>query len=255
MIGYKIVNSNYEEKLNNHITKFEIGKTYHREKIGTKLPSLVPFNDDGSKMELNPITINNYAPFYFYKDLLSLFKNHDCYPDMRILEIISEKSEEVLGLAYQSTDITIMREISREQIIEHIYALDLPHSDNSKLREVSAMYSCSLEDLIADEDEFVRAAVAETGFGSNILVRDDHALVRSSVALSNNKLDILITDPSAMVRVCVANKGYKPERLIYDDDYMVRKIVAKHGYGVDRLINDRCKAVRDAAENYITYFM
>lgn len=233
MVGYKIVDYKYSENLCNTIIEFKIGKTYHREKISNKLPSLIQFNDEGSKKEHDPIKINNHAVFYFYKDIVSLFKQHEVYMGMKVLEIEAENWEDVYTLAAASTDITIVREVPREEIVNIIELLEWSKSDNPRLREVSAIYGCNLEKLIDDEDELVRAAVAEHGYGSDLLSRDESEYVRSGVALAGKELNRLVDDKAVIVRLMVANRGY----------------------AVDRLKIDNNENVRSAANSYITYFM
>lgn len=217
MTGYKIVNNNYIENICGHITKLEVGKKYHRETIPQTFP----------------IMLDIPAPFHFFKDLMQLFNNYECYPNMRILEIEADKPDDMYTLGYQSNDIEVIRELSKEEIIRTINVYDFVNSDNSRLREIAAIYGCGLDILINDDSIYVRSIIAEQGYGSEILVYDDSSLIRSSVALSGKGLNILINDSSSMVR----------------------SVVASQGYGVDRLKYDPYKTVRAVANGYISYFM
>lgn len=230
MVGYKVVNNNYIENIGGHITKLEVGKKYHREIIREDIPEGSPTMRIFPTV---PFELNIPAPFHFFKDLMQLFNNYACYPNMRILEINADKPDELYTLGYQSNDIEVIRELSKEEIIRTIDVYDLVKSDNSRLREIAAIYGCGLDILINDDSIDVRSAVAEQGYGSEILVYDDESLVRSSVALSGKGLNILINDSSSMVR----------------------SVVASQGYGVDRLKRDPYKTVRTVANHYITYFM
>lgn len=88
-----------------------------------------------------------------------------------------------------------------------------------------------------DDDE-LRAAVAEQGYGLDKLVHDDAVIVRDAVAKQGYGLDILIDDNNRDVRMTVAHQCYGLDKLINDDYWGVRAEIANRGYGLDKLIHD-----------------
>ena len=104
-----------------------------------------------------------------------------------------------------------------------------------------------LDILIHDEFASVRLAVVEQGYGLDILINDKIPWIRKAVAKQGYGLDILIHDEDKDVRKAVAKQGYGLDILIHDEDKDVRKAVAKQGYGLDILIHDKDKGVKKVA--------
>lgn len=249
MVGYKLVDENYFENIYNHQMKLEIGKKYHREFIRQPI-------DDGLSLKNNVMYVNLPSSFYFYGDLMSLFENHEFSSNMKIIEINTDNNEEIMrGEIYAATDIEVIREVPREEIIKFIELNNFVKSDNPKLHECAAVYGCGLDILIDDPDYRVRAAVADSSYGLDKLINDKTGYVRSSVALKGFGLNILMYDDDALVRSIVALQDYRLDKFINDESSIVRSIVAQKGYGVDRLLKDPVLKVSRAAEKYITYFM
>lgn len=90
-----------------------------------------------------------------------------------------------------------------------------------------------LSKLVFDEadtySQFVREAVAERGFG----------------------LDILLEDTSPEVRRAVVKQGFRLDVLVNDEHYFVKSTVAEQGYGLDKLINEPMGDTAAVAKNYI----
>ena len=130
---------------------------------------------------------------------------------------------------YCSSKIKLIREISEKEINKYI-------EDN-------------LYKLINDESWYVREAVANQGYGLDILINDEDWKIRSAIAEQKYGLDILINDEKSIVRAEVAKQGYGLDILINDESWYVREAVAKQGYGLDKLINDPNPYVRERARN------
>ncbi len=115
--------------------------------------------------------------------------------------------------------------------------------------EISKYFEQNLQLLICHNKAYIRYAVAEQGYGLNVLINDKNWQVREAVAKQGYGLDILIHDEDWCVREAVAKQGYGLDILIYDNDWCVREAVAKQGYGLDILINDKNWYVRQAVAN------
>ena len=76
--------------------------------------------------------------------------------------------------------------------------------------------------LILGEHYGVREAVAQQGYGLDVLVDDDHRDVRMTVAHQGYGLDKLINDDYWGVRAEIANQGYGLDKLIHDEESKVR---------------------------------
>ena len=76
---------------------------------------------------------------------------------------------------------------------------------------------------LKDEYEFVRGAVAEQGYGLDVLIHDKTAWVRCAVARQGYGLDTLVCDENPWVRAAVAEQGYGLNFLIHDNSYIVRE--------------------------------
>ena len=104
---------------------------------------------------------------------------------------------------------------------------DVPPDVWQKVLDVYTGVSSEEEILgfVKDPDPLVRAAVAEYGYGLDVLVNDQNLLVRMAVARQGYGLDVLVTDPDWRVRVAVAERGYGLDVLINDPDKFVREEV------------------------------
>lgn len=107
-------------------------------------------------------------------------------------------------------------------------------------------------------DYYDRIEAARTG-GTDILSKlvfdfnDDHSqFVREAVANRGFGLDILLTDPSVEVRAAVAKQGYGLSTLVNDEHYVVKSAVAEQGYGLDIIINEPMGDTASVARKYIS---
>lgn len=98
--------------------------------------------------------------------------------------------------------------------------------------------------LINDEDEMVRATVANREYGLDTLKSDESPLVRAVVADKGYAHDELFTDEDPSVRAAVASKGSYSQILAKDPDPQVRAAVAKSGKELDSLTQDENDTVR-----------
>ena len=89
-----------------------------------------------------------------------------------------------------------------------------------------------LDTFIDDTDEYIRAEVAKTGYGS----------------------DKLVTDKSKIVRQTLAKYEFELDKLVDDIEWEVRAMVAMRGYGLDKLVNDPNEYVKEAALRSIEKF-
>lgn len=105
----------------------------------------------------------------------------------------------------------------------------------------------NLDVFINDPNPYIRAEVAEQGYGLDKLINDSDWYVRSIVAKHGYGLEKLINDPEPWVRKQVAKCGYGLNKLVDDKDGRVRIEVARQGYGLEKLINDKCISVRKTA--------
>lgn len=71
---------------------------------------------------------------------------------------------------------------------------------------------------------YVRRAVAQQGYGLDVLVNDNDWWVREAVAYKGYGLEQLVSDENCMVRAAVALQGYGLEQLSEDEDYLVRQL-------------------------------
>ena len=144
--------------------------------------------------------------YHFCTKLINVFTY---YPsDSRVFEIDTLDGEIIESKnkdKYCTSKIKLIREVSKEEINKYI-------EDN-------------LDKLINDKTPYVRAEVANQGYGLNILINDE----------------------SPFVRTAVAKQGYNLDKLINDEDSLVRLEVAKQGYGLDILINDKDSDIKEIA--------
>ena len=210
-------------------------------------------NGDGMQYELNKeysiddeITITNKG-YHFCDNIKDAMIQYYDVPNFRVFEC--EANERILNKEnlYCSSNIKLIRELSKEEIIQYIEYNNLIKGQ-LKIRMAILNYGYGLDKLINDEYYDIRMAVAQQGYGLNILVNDKDCDVRKVVALQGYRLDILINDEDYNVRRIVALQGYRLDVLINDESEWVREAVAKQGYGLDKLINDESWIVRLALE-------
>ena len=115
-------------------------------------------------------------------------------------------------IVHCTNKIKLVREITKEEILKYI-------EDN-------------IEELVNDEDWFVRLEVAKQGYG----------------------LDKLVNDEDWYVRCEIVKQGYGLDKLVNDEDWRVRREVARQGYGLIRLSFDKDKLIKNEARNklYVT---
>lgn len=119
-------------------------------------------------------------------------------------------------------------------------------SSKSEDRVEAAQGGYAQEDLVHDEDKFVRCAVASNGDPVMLekLKNDSDPMVRAVVADQGAHLEELSTDSDEMVRGAVARQGYASSTLSKDESAKVRAGVAASGKELDTLINDKDARVR-----------
>lgn len=143
-----------------------------------------------------------------------------------------------------------------------------------------------LDTLISDENEIIRASIADKGYGLDILINDKDEMVRNHVIryckrhkhipLCNKiftrhhilnllyaskidfikkckHLDILVEDEDPAIRRAIAEHGYYLEKLINDINPGVRMQVVRQGYGLETLICDNDNWVRGAVIQYCRF--
>lgn len=168
--------------------------------------------------------------FHFCKNIEYL----NCYYDIRdsrIFEIEAYGNVKSDGIKYAAESIQLIRELTGKEINEY--------------------FKTNQRSLIGNEYPDVRLAVAEQGYGLDILVYDECWMVRRAVAEQGYGLDVLINDKDWRVRMEVAGQGYGLDILIHDEIDLVRYIVAKQGYGPDVLIHDDNYNVRETAKTML----
>lgn len=175
----------------------------------------------------------------------------------------------------------------RVTIAEQSYGLDkLINNRNWQVREACIKSEGWLEfcnnnweTLINSKYDDVREAVAQRGYGLNILINDankdvreaciessawpefcknnwetliynDYWVIREAVAIRGYGLDKLISDVDEDVRIAVAQKRYGLDILVNDENWEVRRAVALQCYGLDKLIYDEDDNVRRVVAYY-----
>lgn len=185
-----------------------------------------------------PLKICNNG-FHFCQNVQDVFEFYDSYT-LRIFEV--EAFGDIITKQQKSCALSIkfVRELTTQEIIDAI-ANSSYHSEkylkrlavnmqlyrdltNNVVRKAVAQQGYGLDILIDDPDEDVRAAVAQQGYGLSQLVNDQSSYVRMVVAEQGYGLDILINDRNANVRTAVAQRGYGLDTLITDQDSYVRYI-------------------------------
>ncbi len=119
--------------------------------------------------------------FHFCKKIEYL---NCCYDiaDSRIFEVEANGIIRQNEIKYVAEKISLVRELSKEEIKKY--------------------FEQNLQSLVRHDEAYVRQAVAEQGYG----------------------LDVLINDGNYNVRQAVAEQGYGLEVLVYDEDCDVRRI-------------------------------
>ena len=130
-------------------------------------------------------------------------------------------------IVHCTNKIKLVREITKEEILKYI-------EDN-------------IEELVNDEDWFVRLEVAKQGYGLDKLVNDEDWYVRCEIVKQGYGLDKLVNDEDWRVRLEVVKQGYGLDKLVNDEDWRVRREVARQGYGLIRLSFDKDKLIKNEA--------
>ena len=108
-----------------------------------------------------------------------------------------------------------------------------------------------LAEFLHDNYSDLRHAVAEQGYGLDVLVNDPDGYVREAVAEQGYGLEILVNDPDWRIRETVAYQGFGLEILVNDENWRVRCAVADQGFGLDVLVNDEDKYVRRNVDEFL----
>lgn len=143
--------------------------------------------------------------------------------DSRIFEIEANGVIRRHENKYASEKIKLVRELTKEEIKKY--------------------FEQNVQSFVCYDEGYVREAVAEQGYGLDVLVNDKNWYVREAVAKQGYELDVLVNDKDWHVRKAVAEQGYGLEVLIGDKDWYVRKIVGRQGYDIDVFADDEilCK--------------
>jgi len=185
--------------------------------------------------------------FHFCKSIEAV-NGYYSIKDSRIFEV--EADGEIIDCVgkYAAEKIMLVRELTQKEINDYFKQnqKEFIESENWYVRSAVAEQGYGLDILVHDKDPNVRSAVAEQGYGLDRLINDEDWQVRTAVAEQGYGLDILINDYDGGVRSAVAEQGYGLDRLINDEDWQVRMAVAEQGYGLDILINDEESDVRCA---------
>ena len=150
------------------------------------------------------------------------------------------------GIVHCTNKIKLVREITKEEITKYIEdnLEELVNDENWYVRGEVAKQGYRLDKLVNDEHWYARGEVAKQRYGLDKLVNDKYWYVRKEVAKQGYGLDKLINDEHGFVRQEVAKQGYGLDVLVNDKDWNVRCEVAKQGYGLDVLVNDKHEFVR-----------
>lgn len=137
----------------------------------------------------------------------------NCYYDIadsRIFEVVADGIIRQDENKYVAEKIRLVRELSKEDIKKY--------------------FEQKVQWLICHHKAYVREAIANQGYGLDVLINDEDYDVRVAVANQGYGLDVLVHDEDCDVRVAVANQGYGLDVLVSDGDYDVRKAVANQGW-------------------------
>lgn len=191
--------------------------------------------------------------FHFCRNIEYLNIYYDL-KNSRIFEVDAHGDIKNEDFNYVSESIQLIRELTKEEI--KVYFKQNVESFISNgdafVRSAVADQGYGLDVLISDKSAIVRKAVAEQGYGLDVLILDKDPNVRKAVARQHYGLDVLVSDEDCDVRIEVAEQHYGLPLLLCDADYEVRSAVAEQGYGLDVLINDKDWRVRLAVakQNY-----
>jgi hypothetical protein len=107
------------------------------------------------------------------------------------------------------------------------------------------------EDILLEQDEYIKLECVDLCFALNILINDESALVRAAVARKKVGHEMLVNDSNWRVRATVAK--YCDEKLldalINDENEYVRFIVVKRGYALKHFVNDQDEEIASIAEH------
>jgi len=190
---------------------------------------------------------------FHFCDSIEAINAHYTIRESRIFEIEADGKIVKCDDKYIAERIKLVKEIKKEEIGDYFRQNQEKFitSKNSYIRMAVAEQGYGLDVLINDEDHWVRAAVAKQGYGLDILIDDADCLVRQAVAEQGYGLDVLINDAYSWVRAAVARQGYGLDILINDKNSAVRTIVAEQGYGLHILIRDENDYVRYVAQEML----
>ena len=153
------------------------------------------------------------------------------------------------------TNLEISKQSCESDVLINDKNLKISEDDSEQIlknKEFKMEYTKEkLEQMLKSEDWRVRLAVAEQGYGLDILVNDENWRIRKVIAEQGYRLDILINDNDSDVRMAVAEQGYGLDILINDEDWLVRLIVAEQGHELEKLINDEDLNVRKVAKQML----
>lgn len=106
------------------------------------------------------------------------------------------------------------------------------------------------EDILQEQDEYIKLECVDMCFALNILINDESALVRAAVARKKVGHEILINDDNWRVRATVAkycDDKALLEALINDENEYVRFIIVKRGYALEQFVNDQDEEIASIA--------
>lgn len=131
----------------------------------------------------------------------------------------------------------------RAQVATNGYALDILVDDRDDIVRAAAVRSMGrerrkaeheenakkLKKYLDDESRIMRYALAEQGFGIEVLMKDKDPYVRAGTAnaASDEQLNTLIKDPSPYVRLAVVGRRYGLDTLINDTNPYVSEAASK----------------------------
>ena len=131
----------------------------------------------------------------------------------------------------------------RAQVATNGYALDILVDDHDDIVRAAAVRSMGrerrkaerednakkLEKYLDNESRVMRYALAEQGFGIEVLMKDKDPYVRAgtAIAASDEQLNTLIKDPSPYVRLAVVGRRYGLDTLINDTNPYVSEAASK----------------------------
>ncbi|WP_020159566.1 MULTISPECIES: HEAT repeat domain-containing protein [Methylobacter] len=108
------------------------------------------------------------------------------------------------------------------------------------------------EDILREQDEYIKLECVDLCFALNILINDESALVRAAVARKKVGHEMLVNDSNWRVRATVA-KYCDDEKLldalINDENEYVRFIVVKRGYALKHFVNDQDEEIASIARH------